>query len=47
MFKIIGAAVVYGFALFGLATYLKDKAEEDESVAPAAKGACPIHAVRS
>lgn len=29
MFKIIGAAVVYGFALFGLATYLnRDEASE-------------------
>lgn len=24
MFRIIGAAVVYGFALFGLATYLQN-----------------------
>lgn len=30
MFKFIGAAVVYGFALFGLATYLnRGEAHED------------------
>jgi hypothetical protein len=28
MFKIIGAVVVYGFALLGLATYLQAKSEE-------------------
>lgn len=28
MFKIIGAAVVYGFALFGLAKYLEAKSDE-------------------
>lgn len=27
MFKIIGAAVVYGFALLGLATYLEGRTE--------------------
>ncbi|GAB2582903.1 hypothetical protein GCM10027066_25400 [Dyella jejuensis] len=27
MFKIIGAVVVYGFALLGLATYLETRAE--------------------
>jgi hypothetical protein len=37
MFKIIGAAVVYGFALFGLATYLQTKADEEEFAATAAK----------
>ena len=47
MFKIIGAAVVYGFALFGLATYLQTKSDEEEFAAPAAKEACPAHAVRS
>lgn len=25
MFKLIGAVVVYGFALFGLSTYLREK----------------------
>jgi len=25
MFKVIGAVVVYGFALFGLGTYLQQK----------------------
>jgi len=28
MFKVIGAAVVYGFALFGLAKWLGGKAED-------------------
>lgn len=32
MFKIIGAAVVYGFALFGLATYLEARENEQKSV---------------
>ncbi len=32
MFKIIGAAVVYGFALFGLATWLnRDDACDDHA----------------
>lgn len=29
MFKIIGAVVVYGFALFGLATYLEARSDEE------------------
>ncbi len=29
MFKFIGAAVVYGFALFGLATYLNRNEEHE------------------
>jgi hypothetical protein len=47
MFKIIGAAVVYGFALFGLATYLKDKADEEEAAAGSTGGSRPLRAVRS
>ena len=47
MFKIIGAAVVYGFALFGLATYLRDKADEEEAAAGDASDSRPLHAVRS
>jgi hypothetical protein len=47
MFKIIGAAVVYGFALFGLATYLKDEADEEEAAAGSTGGSRPLHAVRS
>lgn len=32
MFKVIGAAVVYGFALFGLATWLgREDAHETET----------------
>lgn len=32
MFKVIGAAVVYGFALFGLATWLgRDDPHENET----------------
>lgn len=46
MFKIIGAAVVYGFALFGLVKYLEAKSDEDEAVA-SSTGECPLHAVRS
>jgi hypothetical protein len=30
MFKIIGAGVVYGFALFGLATYLGHRLHTSE-----------------
>lgn len=30
MFKIIGASVVYGFALFGLARYLTHRFQETE-----------------
>ena len=39
MFKIIGAAVVYGFALFGLAKYLEVKSDEQETAAAGARGA--------
>lgn len=46
MFKIIGAAVVYGFALFGLATYLEARTDERES-ASRADGSRPLHVVRS
>jgi len=46
MFKIIGAAVVYGFALFGLATYLETRSDEEEAIASSTEG-CPLHAVRS
>lgn len=31
MFKVIGAAVVYGFAFFGLAKYLEARHSEDEA----------------
>ncbi len=31
MFKFIGAAVVYGFALFGLAKYFEATSDERES----------------
>ena len=30
MFRIIGAAVVYGFAMYGLATWLKRSEKDDE-----------------
>lgn len=30
MFKVIGAAVVYGFALFGLAKYFEETSNESE-----------------
>lgn len=30
MFKLIGAVVVYGFALFGLSTYLHEKHLRDD-----------------
>ncbi len=46
MFKIIGAAVVYGFALFGLAKYLETKSDEEEVAAAGASGS-PLHAVRT
>jgi hypothetical protein len=46
MFKIIGAAVVYGFALFGLATYLEARSEE-ESEAENTSGSRPLHVVRN
>lgn len=29
MFKFIGALVVYGFAAFGVACYLKERSEDD------------------
>lgn len=45
MFKIIGAAVVYGFALFGLATYLEARSEEESAAASTIGGSS--HAVRS
>jgi hypothetical protein len=46
MFKIIGAAVVYGFALFGLATYLEARSNKEESAAASTSGGS-LHAVRS
>ncbi|WP_172969698.1 hypothetical protein [Rhodanobacter sp. T12-5] len=46
MFKIIGAAVVYGFALFGLATYLEARSDEKEAAATSTSGGS-LHAVRS
>ncbi|MCW0203545.1 hypothetical protein [Rhodanobacter thiooxydans] len=47
MFKIIGAAVVYGFALFGLATYLEARSDEQEAAAANTDDSGPLHAVRS
>jgi hypothetical protein len=32
MFKFIGAAVVYGFAIFGLVTWLQKQEKENEHV---------------
>ena len=32
MFKIIGAAVVYGFAIYGLVTWLKSEKDDEEQV---------------
>lgn len=32
MFKFIGAAVVYGFAIFGLFTYLQNHEKEGEDI---------------
>jgi hypothetical protein len=41
MFKVIGAIVVYGFALFGLSTYLDAKSSESNHAGSNASGAKP------
>lgn len=46
MFKIIGAAVVYGFALLGLAKYLEATSREQEPAADHADNVSPLCAVR-
>lgn len=45
VFKIIGAAVVYGFALFGLAKYLEAHPDENNPT-QCASGSRPFRVIR-